>query len=182
MWKFLIIALLLIVPSHAEAGRFTFGELVVSPVQAYIFCINYRDQCRPHRGKLQTDAVGAVVASDRLIAQLDEINRRVNRNMTYAAELEDTWSVNRRYGDCEDYALEKRRLLLAAGWPSSALILGIGTDRFGAGHAVLIVRLTSGDLVLDNQIDNMISIYLASIRFRMIQSPVNFREFHSPRF
>jgi predicted transglutaminase-like cysteine proteinase len=58
---------------------------------------------------------------------LDKINRAVNWEIAYERDI-DQYGVSERWaipendkGDCEDYALEKRRRLLAAGWPESDL-------------------------------------------------------------
>ena len=53
-------------------------------------------------------------------------------------------------GDCEDYALEKQRRLEAAGLDASALLLTVVRKSDGTGHAVLTLRTTQGDFVLDN--------------------------------
>ena len=53
-------------------------------------------------------------------------------------------------GDCEDYVLEKRSQLLAAGLPANALSIVIAISPAVGRHAVLVVRTTRGDYVLDN--------------------------------
>jgi predicted transglutaminase-like cysteine proteinase len=53
------------------------------------------------------------------------------------------------YGDCEDYALLKRRMLIESGWPREALLLTVVRGE-GEGHAVLTVTTDKGDYVLDN--------------------------------
>ena len=69
----------------------------------------------------------------------------------------DHWGVVDRwdlpldgYGDCEDYVLMKRRLLIAEGLPLQALLVTIVKDENGEGHAVLTVITDRGDFVLDN--------------------------------
>ena len=54
-------------------------------------------------------------------------------------------------GDCEDYALAKRRELINQGWAASTLLIAVVRQQSGAGHAVLMARTDRGDLVLDNQ-------------------------------
>ncbi|MBW8733861.1 MAG: transglutaminase-like cysteine peptidase [Asticcacaulis sp.] len=53
-------------------------------------------------------------------------------------------------GDCEDFALEKRRLLIEHGVPAAALSIAIVRTRRGEEHAVLVVTTDAGDYVLDN--------------------------------
>jgi len=52
--------------------------------------------------------------------------------------------------DCEDFALEKRRALMAAGIPESAIYLAVAVSPRTSLHAVVIVATDRGDLVLDN--------------------------------
>ena len=54
------------------------------------------------------------------------------------------------YGDCEDYALEKRRRLIEAGVSAEALSMAVVVTRRGERHAVLVVAFETGDVVLDN--------------------------------
>lgn len=91
---------------------------------------------------------------------LNQVNQSVNREVKKASDLDlygmpEYWSLPRvvdgkKYGDCEDYALEKRRQLIAAGVPESALSLAVAVTARGEGHAVLMISLKSGDWVLDN--------------------------------
>ncbi len=68
------------------------------------------------------------------------------------------WGVVERWsypddgkGDCEDYVLLKRRMLMQAGWPREALLITVVRDKKGEGHAVLTVKTDKGDFILDNQ-------------------------------
>lgn len=54
-------------------------------------------------------------------------------------------------GDCEDYVLEKRHQLVAAGLPASALSIAVVLTEKGEAHAVLVVATSTGDYVLDNR-------------------------------
>lgn len=56
----------------------------------------------------------------------------------------------RARGDCEDYALEKRERLLAAGWSPEAVLLAIARLPDGRLHTVVLVQTDIGDMVLDN--------------------------------
>lgn len=53
-------------------------------------------------------------------------------------------------GDCEDFALEKRRLLIDSGIPAASLSIAIVRTPAGEAHAVLVVSAKQGDYVLDN--------------------------------
>lgn len=54
-------------------------------------------------------------------------------------------------GDCEDFALAKRDRLVAAGWPPEAMFLAVVYHPALGLHAVLVVRTSEGDLVLDSR-------------------------------
>jgi predicted transglutaminase-like cysteine proteinase len=53
-------------------------------------------------------------------------------------------------GDCEDYVLAKRRALIKAGFSPSALRIAYVKTSWGEGHAILVVKTSKGDVVLDN--------------------------------
>jgi predicted transglutaminase-like cysteine proteinase len=85
-----------------------------------------------------------------------EVNRHVNFTVTELSDAEnygvaEYWSLpTNGNGDCEDFVLQKYKLLLDAGVDSRDLSIAIVLDRAGQNHAVLILRHRSGDLVLDS--------------------------------
>lgn len=91
---------------------------------------------------------------------VNQINQAVNRDVHSASDMDlygqpEYWSLpklvnGKLYGDCEDYALEKRRQLIAAGVPEGALSMVVAVTARGESHAVLMISLKSGDWVLDN--------------------------------
>ncbi|GAA0772459.1 hypothetical protein GCM10009077_05210 [Roseibium denhamense] len=74
------------------------------------------------------------------------------------------------YGDCEEYVLEKQRILIAAGWPKSAVLITVAKDTQNSGHAVLTVRTDQGDMILDNQIEAVLPWYSTPYRYIKRQS------------
>ena len=91
------------------------------------------------------------------MADLTRINKWVNDTVQPMTDLEH-WGVVERwsypddgYGDCEDYVLLKRRMLMQAGWPRQALLITVVRDKRGDGHAVLTVKTDQGEFILDNQ-------------------------------
>jgi predicted transglutaminase-like cysteine proteinase len=78
----------------------------------------------------------------------------VNRRIAERSDLEttgkaDDWRLPEDKGDCEDFAILKKRELVRRGWPSSVLLLTVARSG-DEGHTVLTVRTNEGDLVLDN--------------------------------
>jgi predicted transglutaminase-like cysteine proteinase len=55
------------------------------------------------------------------------------------------------YGDCEDYQLLKRKLLAERGLSRRAMRMTVVIDEQGEGHAVLMIRTSRGDYILDNK-------------------------------
>ena len=99
-------------------------------------------------------------ATPQRLAELDTINRTVNREIAPATDLEvygqaEYWTIPTTRGDCEDYALLKRKRLMARGWPASALLMTVVRDEQGEGHAVLTARTLQGDFILDNKVDEV---------------------------
>jgi predicted transglutaminase-like cysteine proteinase len=97
-------------------------------------------------------------ATPERLSELDVINRRVNHQIEPATDMEiygvaEYWTLPKTRGDCEDYALLKRHVLIARGWPSGALLMTVVRDEKNEGHAVLTARTTQGDFILDNKID-----------------------------
>lgn len=77
------------------------------------------------------------------------------------------------YGDCEDYVLQKRRLLHKAGLPLAALMVTVVRDLEGAGHAVLTVRTDRGDFVLDNKRNRVLKWHETGYKYIKRQANLN---------
>lgn len=112
------------------------------------------------------------------LAELDRINRQINAEIEPATDLEvygvkEYWAVPTKRGDCEDYALLKRKRLMQLGWPAGALLMTVVLDEKGEGHAVLTARTADGDFVLDNKIDDLKLWHKTGYRFIMRQSYLN---------
>src|SRR5581483_7951914 len=85
--------------------------------------------------------------------------------------IEDYWTLPKDgKGDCEDYALLKRHILISIGWPTSLLLMTVVRDENDEGHAVLTARTPSGDLILDNRSDVLRLWYQTPYKFKMRQS------------
>src|SRR5204862_6009211 len=74
------------------------------------------------------------------------------------------------YGDCEDYVLQKRKMLIDAGWPREALLITVVRDKKGDGHAVLTVKSDKGEFILDNQNEEVLLWTETGYRFVKRQS------------
>ncbi len=117
-----------------------------------------------------------VVLSTKAWRDLVRVNQWVNQNVKPLTDMEhwgvvEKWSYpDDGYGDCEDYALLKRRMLMAAGWPREALLMTVVRDRKDEGHAVLTVKTDKGEYILDNQNEDIVSWSETGYRFVKRQS------------
>jgi predicted transglutaminase-like cysteine proteinase len=136
-------------PAHALVSE------VTQPPRGWVeFCIEYDPECRT-----KPSAPREVVLTTKAWKDLERVNLWVNTHIQPMTDLEH-WGVADRwnypddgYGDCEDYALQKRKMLMQAGWPREALLVTVVRDNEDEGHAVLTVITDKGDYVLDNKND-----------------------------
>lgn len=117
-------------------------------------------------------------ASAQRMAELDEVNRVVNRKIEPVTDIDlygvqEFWTLPVNRGDCEDYVLLKRHILMQRGWPSGALLITVVRDERGDGHAVLTARTAQGDFVLDNKVSVVKPWQQTGYRFIMRQSYVD---------
>jgi predicted transglutaminase-like cysteine proteinase len=139
-----------------------------APFAHVMFCARNPDECTV-RGD-----VSEVPLSPLAEKQLGDINASVNRSIRPTDERQgDVWQVNVKAGDCEDFALTIRELLIAMGWSSKALRIAVTKTPAGKGHAVLVVKTDRGDLVLDNRTNAIKGWKDTDLRWLMIQSGDN---------
>ncbi len=161
-------------PAVAASERPMFislGTASRAPIGWIEFCAENKRECatRPTEAR-------DVVLSPAAWADMTRINNWVNTKIKPMTDMEH-WGVVERwsypddgYGDCEDYVLLKRRMLIQAGWPRSALLITVVRDQRGDGHAVLTVKTDKGEFVLDNQNEAVLLWSETSYRFVKRQS------------
>jgi predicted transglutaminase-like cysteine proteinase len=144
------------------------------PIGWVQFCNEQRAECDTGAGPARDIVLTAKAWND-----LVRINQWVNDNVKPVTDLEQ-WGVVERwsypdngYGDCEDYVLLKRQMLVKAGWPRSALLITVVRDKKGDGHAVLTVKTDKGEFVLDNQNEAIVLWSESGYRFVKRQSQSN---------
>jgi predicted transglutaminase-like cysteine proteinase len=141
-------------PAQAQGVKstnITVGQTTLVPFGWLDFCNRYAGECAAFAPGAQ--AIELTPAAFRRIAQ---INRWVNATIAARSDQEQ-WGVVDRWdypttgrGDCEDYVLLKRRMLMDEGFPAQALLVTVVRDERGDGHAILTVRTNKGEFVLDN--------------------------------
>ena len=141
------------VSAQAEPALFVaVGEVTRAPIGWVEFCTEYKSDCATKASQPRD-----VVLTPKAWTDLVRVNAYINDTIKPLTDLEH-WGVVERwnyaedgYGDCEDYVLAKRKMLMQAGWPREALLITVVRDKKGEGHAVLTVKTDKGEFVLDNQ-------------------------------
>jgi predicted transglutaminase-like cysteine proteinase len=101
----------------------------------------------------------------------DSVNHRIASTTDRALYGKDEyWTIPSSAGDCEDYVLLKRQLLIELGMAESSLLITVVHDENGEGHAVLTVPTVDGDLVLDNRRDGILHWWETGYSFIKRQS------------
>jgi len=117
---------------------------------------------RPRECHVQRLPATSLKLSSRTWDVLERVNRGVNASIRPVSNLEhwgtilDHWDypVDGK-GDCKIYALQKRRLLIAQGFPRQALLMTIVREANGEGHTILTVKTDRGDYILDNLVGDI---------------------------
>lgn len=161
-------------PAVAGPERLTHApvsEVTQPPLGWVEFCIEYDPEC-----KTKPSGPRDVVLTTQAWKDLEQINLWVNTHVKPMTDM-DHWGVVERwnypddgYGDCEDYVLLKRRMLIQSGWPREALLVTVVLDNEDEGHAVLTVTTDKGDYVLDNKKEDIHLWSMTGYRFVKRQS------------
>jgi predicted transglutaminase-like cysteine proteinase len=174
-------ALALAAATLCGAGAAKAGDEAPSYVQVFEVArapIGWVEFCATNPGECATtpSAPRDIVLTTTALRDLVSVNRYVNDTIKPMTDLEhwgviEKWSYpDDGYGDCEDYVLLKRKLLIAAGWPREALLITVVRDKKDEGHAVLTVKTDRGEFILDNQAEDIVRWTETGYRFVKRQS------------
>jgi predicted transglutaminase-like cysteine proteinase len=144
--------------AYAGAPKFTrSGMEIAEPPSGWSeFCSANKTFCEGVFPNPRTIAL-----SDETLKTLASVNKLVNAKvpteptpalMTFNKNGEriNHWVIYPETGaDCKSFVLQKRKLLLEAGFPPEALLVTVVWSVEGFGHAVLMVRTDRGEYVLD---------------------------------
>lgn len=162
--KALLVALTAVVLSSsaaftapASALSMRTGGVTSQPIGHYQFCQKNRRECSGTRntGPAKVTAVGWRVIRD--------VNASVNRTITPMTDRDlfgkdEYWTYPDGAGDCEDFVLLKRKKLMERGFSPADLLITVVRKPDGEGHAVLTVRTSEGDFILDN-LENKVTLW-----------------------
>lgn len=136
--------------AHMQLAGFT-----SQPIGHHNYCKQYPSDC-----KINTRNSSIPKLTRKRWKDLVEINSYSNSTIAPVTDMEgfgieEHWVYPTSYGDCEDYVLMKRHMLMQRGWPASALLITVVLQPNGEGHAVLTVRTDHADYILDNLNDKI---------------------------
>jgi predicted transglutaminase-like cysteine proteinase len=153
IWATAICSCFCAVPGHAnDYPRFIHvANEIKMPIGWTQFCATYASECATKPVEPRD-----VVLDDKSWNVLVRINKSANESIRPMTDMDHYGMIQWwRYPDdgagaCHSYALLKRRMLMQAGWPRSALLMTIVHEANGDGHAVLTVKTDKGEFILDN--------------------------------
>lgn len=141
----------------AFAGETSPSQPSLAPIGHTQFCQRYPSDCETVAAKpeLPRDAAARLAA-------LKSVHAMVNAGITPGADsdpVDRNWLIWPSAGDCDDYAVTKRHVLLAKGWPSSDLLLAeVVLLATGEHHLLLVVRDGLDAWVLDNRKKDLVKV------------------------
>ncbi|MCG6122514.1 MAG: transglutaminase-like cysteine peptidase [Microvirga sp.] len=156
-----------------EGDRLTSSRGISAPSGFSAACGRYGFLCGTRTGRSMGDGELRALAS--------RVNSEVNwsiRSMTDSANYgrSEYWTLpDNGAGDCEDYALLKKKRLIESGVDSRLLSMAVALDGRGENHVVLMLRLSSGDVVLDNLRGSIVPWSQTGYTFIARQSETNKR-------
>lgn len=122
-----------------------------APLGFQLLCLQHPEECRG-------GGSSSVDLTESLLGVIERVNSQVNRAIRPRNDSGgDVWTIGASSGDCEDYVLSKRRALINAGLPPSALRIAYVKAQ-GIDHAVLVIKTDGADLVLDNLASNIVPL------------------------
>lgn len=149
------------VPAQTPIASMVTGSVTSQPIGHYEFCQKNEAECN-----IKSRSAPAAKLSAREWAAVRDINRAVNHRYIARTDMdvwgrEEVWSYPVKFADCEDFALQKRKELAERGFALSDLLMTVVRKPDGEGHAVLTLRTSEGDYILDN-LDNEVKPWFAT--------------------
>jgi predicted transglutaminase-like cysteine proteinase len=158
-------------PGHAGATYAAVGAPTSVPYGWADFCRRYAGEC--DGGPLAPLDVNLTPSA---MKEIERVDKWVNAHVKPVSDMEH-WGVIDQWdyptdgkGDCEDYALFKRKILIDEGFPRQALLMTVVKDEHNEGHAILTIKTNAGEFVLDNMNDEVKSWDRTGYRFVKRQS------------
>jgi predicted transglutaminase-like cysteine proteinase len=161
------------IPAPQVAVSMVTGSVTSQPIGHYEFCQRLPAEC-----SVKSRSAPAARMNDRAWEIVRAVNGDVNARYIAKTDREaygrdEFWTYPTAFADCEDYALQKRRELARLGFALSDLLITVVRKPDGEGHAVLTLRTTEGDFVLDNLSNDVLAWYETPYTFLKRQATFN---------
>lgn len=135
---------------NKSASMKLFGKSL-PPIGFVKFCAAGKAEC-----EVKGSAQNRLVLTQATWEMLDAVNISTNSKIAPVSDQDlygvaENWTYPTTAGDCEDYALLKKRELQKMGVPADELLITVLLDEKNEGHAVLTVVTNKGDFILDNR-------------------------------
>jgi predicted transglutaminase-like cysteine proteinase len=142
---------------------------VLPPFEHTVFCVRYPRECE----KVEAGTALKSAPSTRWLL-MNYVNHAVNNLISPKPAVpnapEARWSISPREGDCADYAVTKRHMLIEFGWPSSSLLLAeVTLIATGEHHLVLVLKESNAAWVLDNLTPSILRVSETLTRYRWVR-------------
>ncbi|MHB2166137.1 transglutaminase-like cysteine peptidase [Alsobacter sp. R-9] len=166
----------LVAAAQAWAGVVMAGDAHLSAYSAGRPPEGAASLCRsfPHACQRGPTSDRRPVDEARFLGVAASVNRAVNAAVSPGTVGENPWRVvERGSGDCTNYVTTKKQQLVAAGIPADRLLAAVVVGREDGLHAVLVLRLPSADVVLDNLTDRILPWMDTGYTFLKMQNPAD---------
>jgi predicted transglutaminase-like cysteine proteinase len=153
-------------PAHGSSE----AEKVLPPFAFALFCARYPVECADHPDQ----RVRYSLSLPALWRELNQINSMVNFGIVPKSRPDSShdynWQIFPLDGNCADYAVTKRHMLIDLGWPTSSLLLAEVVIRTtGEHHLILIAKEATGNFVLDNLSPSITRLSEALTRYDLVR-------------
>jgi len=160
-----------VTPAIAAQDAFLKARMTVSsPAGANGLCQRYAWACQ------RSNAAPVLISGNQLDYAIS-LNRQINRQVRSISDMAqygvvEHWALpTARGGDCEDFALLKKKRLIEAGLDPQMLLIATVLDRRRDAHAVLVMRTAQGDFILDNLRDDVLHWSRTGYTYLRMQDP-----------
>nr|WP_246091687.1 transglutaminase-like cysteine peptidase [Rhizobium smilacinae] len=161
------------IPAPQPSMVMVTGAVTSQPIGHYEFCQRLPAECN-----VKSRSAPAARMDDHAWNVVRDVNSAVNARYIARTDLdaygvEEYWTYPTVFADCEDYALQKRKELAQLGFALSDLLITVVRKPDGEGHAVLTLRTTDGDFILDNLDSDVLAWNQAPYTFLKRQATFN---------
>jgi predicted transglutaminase-like cysteine proteinase len=154
----------------AAAPSMEIGGLTSQPIGHYEFC-----KLNPAECLVKSNDLAPFHLTRENWQMIFKVNQAVNKRVRPATDQDiyhkdEVWAYPVSYGDCEDYVLLKRRVLIDKGIAPGNVLITVVRKPDGEGHAVLTLRTDRGDFILDNLNEDVLNWEATEYRYLKRQS------------